>query len=164
MRGSRIPLLAVVLIAVGVACLDPVQSRNEERLGPEAPGVRDGPLHRPGQQCTACHNANGSGPEFVAGGTIYERRGSTAPIAGVTVSLKDRNGVSFATATNEVGNFYISPKQYSPTYPLDVELQLGGFIKRMETQIGRDGGCALCHAGNGDASHAPAVFLKDTNE
>jgi hypothetical protein len=155
-------LVGLMAALAASSCVDPTHSDAVDALGPEAPGVRDGPLHRPGQPCTVCHGGLGPGePDFSAAGTVYDTRASTAPLAGVIVALTDSKGASFATETNEVGNFYVPRESYAPIPPMTVELRYGGVTKRMETTIGRNGGCAVCHRGAGGSDHVPAVYFRE---
>lgn len=158
----------LVLFASGAAalaassCVDPVHLDAVEALGPEAAGVDEGPTHRPGQPCTVCHNSSGPGePNFVAAGTVYDRRGSSTAVPGVIVRLSDIKGARYEAVTNDVGNFYVPENDFTPTYPMFVELERDGVTKKMVTRIGRDGGCAVCHRGGGDTRHMPAVYLKE---
>lgn len=159
--------VAVAALASTSSCMDPVQTDAESALGGEINGERPGPTHRAGQPCTVCHSEHGSqSPAFVVAGTVFERRGQTAAAPNVTVVITDVVGSTFATSTNRVGNFFVTANEWQPTFPLFVELQTTNangeaVTKAMKTRIGRDGGCAVCHRGNGDASHMPAVFLKD---
>lgn len=165
--SARTPKLLVVAGAAMAiaACMDPHHSDAVDALGGEAPGIRQGPRHRAGQPCTVCHGGSGPGePDFVAAGTVYDRRGSFNGVENVTIVLRDINGSTFSTQTNDVGNFYVEASRWAPTYPIFVELRYGGLTKRMETRIGRDGGCGVCHQKNGDASHNPAVYLKEASE
>lgn len=156
-------LLPVCVLAASLAsCPDPVHTDAVAAQGPEVPGIPEGPLHRAGRQCTLCHDDSGPGePTFVAGGTVYMSRGSSLGMAGVTVTLTDRNGLTTTRVTNSVGNFYVFASEYPAVFPLDVKLTFGAEERKMETKIGRDGGCALCHQGSGDDRHVPAVYLRD---
>jgi hypothetical protein len=169
-RGGLLASLVAATVAAAAvssapACADPQHTDSVDALGPEAQGVREGPQHRPGQPCTVCHGGDGPGdPEFVAAGTVYDRRGSFNGLEDVTVVLRDINGSTFSTRTNDVGNFYVEASRWAPTFPIFVELQFGGLTKKMDTRIGRDGGCGKCHQKNGDTSHNPAVYLKEASD
>lgn len=142
-RGPTI-LLAVIALLPGC---DPVQDSAINALGGEAPGVRRGPLHRPGQPCLLCHDgALGDPPAFSVAGTIFDRPSDAQPVNGATVSLLDANGSSFDALTNAAGNFYVTPDQWTPTFPLTVAVTTGAGLKvTMHTDVGRDGACATCH-------------------
>lgn len=158
----RLLVLASALAPALASCPDPVHADAVAAQGPEVPGIPEGPLHRAGHQCTICHGGAGPGdPQFIAGGTVYASRGSAVPLPGVTVTLTDRFGLTTTRVTNAVGNFYVFASDYPATFPLDVKLTFGDEERKMETKIGRDGGCALCHRGSGDDRHVPAVYLRE---
>jgi hypothetical protein len=162
--------IVVVLSGASSSCIDPVHSDDVSALGPEEQGVREGPTHRPGQPCRACHGGQGPGkPEFTIAGTVYLSRGSGLPAVGTTVEISDStNSMVLKTlVTNEVGNFYISTDDWKPgpTFPLFIRLRDGradvAGVKEMQTPIGRNGGCAFCHYGDDlQPSHMPPVFLR----
>lgn len=150
---------------VFVSCWNPVHADAVDALGDEVAGIPRGPTHRAGQPCTTCHGGDGPGsPEFSMAGTIYASRTSLVAMPGVTVVMVDRGGSTKTAVSNEVGNFYVEADSWSPVYPVHVELQYGSFTKKMDTRIGRNGGCNYCHQGTGDGSHSPAVFLRDVGE
>ena len=157
MRTLALSLIASVAVA---SCLDPVHSDAVDALGPEAPGVRTGPTHRPGQPCLTCHGGDGPGPDFAVAGTVYETRNGTAPLPSVTVLLRDATGTTRATLTNSAGNFYITSREWSPAYPMYAELHYGDLTATMVTRIGRNGGCAECHRSGGQTT-MPPVYLKE---
>lgn len=155
-------LLVVAILAVVSACYDPVHADEVAALGPEAPGVPEGPTHRAGQRCTTCHDGRGPGePEFSIAGTVYRVRGQTAPLVDGKVTITDATGRALELTTNSVGNFYIERDKFDPVYPLKTFVQGEGSFARMTTTIGRDGGCATCHRSIGDPQHVEAIFLKD---
>lgn len=135
------------------SCIDPVHNERVADLGDEAPGVRRGPTHRPGQPCMTCHGGLGPGPDFEIAGTVFETETAATPAKGAVVTLKDATGATQTISTNTAGNFYISQGSYTPTYPLHV--QVDG--KPMKTTIGRRGGCADCHRGGGSQYLMPQV-------
>src|SRR5580692_11473804 len=122
----------MVLLA---ACVpDPTVSNAIDALGPEASGVRRGPLHRPGQPCLLCHDgALGDPPRFTVAGTVFQTTGARQAAASVTVNLVDVNGASVALSTNAAGNFYATPSQYAPTFPMRVSVASNGLTVQMET-------------------------------
>jgi hypothetical protein len=154
--------LLCALTALAGACYDPAHHDAVDLLGPEAPGVPEGPTHRPGQPCTTCHG--GSGPadlKLSVAGTIYQVRNSNVPLAGANVTVTDPLGDSRTLVSNAVGNFFIPTSEWDPAFPLTVVIEAGGLKKNMVTSIGRDGACANCHRDAGDVSYMPGVFLRD---
>lgn len=150
MRRVTTTLAALVCALSAVACGNPVQDNLIRSLGPEKPGVRRGPLHRPGQPCLACHSAaGGRHPYFSVAGTVYQTQDPKSPPArGVIIELTDAQKRVFKVATNCAGNFYVQQKDFQPIYPMHVKLHYGGVaIPPMVTAVNRDGSCATCHAG-----------------
>ncbi len=144
-------LVALAALASVAAC-DPVRADAINALGPEAPGVRRGPLHRPGQPCLYCHDgALGDPQRFTIAGTVFETPSATFAAAGVVVSLVDAKGSAIDLRTNAAGNFYTTPGQYDPTFPIQATIQAGSQVVRMQTLIEGNGtvepngACATCH-------------------
>lgn len=122
--------------------------------------MKEGPLHRPGQPCTTCHGGAGPGePDFVLAGTVYAKIDSEEPAAGASVTVTDVNGAARSFGTNAAGNFYVTRTEWDPVFPLRVAVAYGDAKKEMLTSIRRDGGCGRCHQKEGDASHAPRVYM-----
>lgn len=158
---SRRFLLGVSLAILAAACMNPVHSDAVDALGPEVNGERPGPFHRAGQPCLTCHGPEGPEDEFAVAGTVFEVRGGSTPLAGVTVALTDSTGAQRQLVTNSAGNFYLRAGQWTPSYPMHVELSINGETKKMVTRIGRNGGCAECHRSAGDTTKMPAVYMRD---
>jgi hypothetical protein len=141
----RLFLFALLL----VAC-DPVSADEKDALGGEAPGVRRGPEHRPGQPCLVCHTGEpGDPPQFSVAGTVYQT-------SGAVVKLTDSTGKTATKTTNSAGNFYLLPNEFTPVYPMKAEVTYAGITAVMSSRIGRDGSCATCHfdpAGPKSAGH-----------
>ncbi len=138
-RLALVPLLALY------AC-DPVNDAAISALGPEAPGVPRGPLHRPGQPCNLCHSGNiGDPPGFSVAGTVYVNASDLVPAVDAGVILRDSLDASYHATTNAAGNFYVLPHQFKPTYPMKVEVHYDGIKVQMTANVGRDGSCAKCH-------------------
>jgi hypothetical protein len=161
----------VLLAPAALAACDPVHDDAKAALGPEAPGVRRGPLHRPGQPCLVCHDgATGDPQRFTVAGTVYETPGERSPSVGATVSLVDVNGSATSLISNAAGNFYATPGQYDPTFPIQATVEgPAGQTVHMETLIEGNGtvepngGCASCHfdpAGANSPGHV-CVALDD---
>ncbi len=131
--------------ATALMC-DPVNGAAIAALGDEAPGVPRGPLHRPGQPCVLCHDGSvGNPPEFTVAGTVFVNANDLTPAVDAGVMLTDSLGVSFPATTNEVGNFYVLPHQFQPTYPMKVAVTYANVTVSMTADVGRDGSCARCH-------------------
>jgi hypothetical protein len=143
-RRRSIALAAAMSLAL--ACGDPVHDNAVAALGPEDPGVRPGPTHRPGQPCLTCHDGSGpGGTKFSLAGTIYKIKGEPDVLPGATVHLTDVNGSTHDVQTNDAGNFFVPFSDWAPGAPLRVEISYQDIIVQMNTHIGRDGSCASCH-------------------
>lgn len=152
-----------LLGVLGLACADPVHQDAVDALGPEAPGVEPGPLHRPGQPCLVCHGGKGPGQlELSVAGTVYKYAEGKEPLANAIVRFMDAAGRSTFTGTNCAGNFFVQKADFDPKFPLWTRLELGGLVVEMSTPVFADGSCARCHAdplGEQSAGHvyfAPA--------
>jgi hypothetical protein len=135
------------LLALLTAC-DPVVSDAISAL-PSQSGVRNGPLHRAGQPCLLCHDGDFGDPSaFSVAGTVFETSGAVVGADQAVVSMTDTAGKTYEATTNSAGNFYITPSQWSPTFPLTHVAVTGatGVIATMQSSVGRDGACASCHA------------------
>jgi len=154
-------LVAVTALgALVLTCsLDPVHDEAMADLGGEAPGVPQGPLHRPGQPCLVCHDGSAASPAMSVGGTIYAVLGNQAPLAGASVVLTAEDGSMFTATTNAAGNFYVEQTRWQPVYPLRVSVGFGGLTAVMTTIIGRDGSCATCHVDPPSRISAGRVYL-----
>jgi hypothetical protein len=147
-------LLIVALL--GACVLDPVNDERSADLGDETPGIPQGPLHRAGQPCLACHD------EMLAAGTVYAIHGESAPLRGVTVTLTDVSGATKAVTTNEVGNFFVEKNQWNATFPLHATVTYGSTSTTMSSIIGRDGSCATCHLDPLSRISAGPVYVAPT--
>lgn len=155
---SRAAVLALTVALV--ACGDPAVDDRADALGAEDPKVPEGPSHRPGQPCLACHDGSQADVRrFSVAGTIYTVEGGDEVAAGAIVELVDAFGETFRVATNCAGNFYVEPGAYDPTYPVWVALESGDDRIEMESPIGRDGSCATCHAHPAGKASAGRVYL-----
>jgi hypothetical protein len=139
-----------------------VQDARVASLGPEAPGVPVGPNHRPGQPCLACHRDGGDAkPAFAMAGTIYREKGALLALGNVDVELTDAGGRKHVARSNCVGNFYIDPAAFTPTYPVWVTLRSGAHSIDMDSPIYREGSCATCHSDPAGPTSAGPVYLTD---
>jgi hypothetical protein len=151
--------LALALALLCAAC-DPVHDDAIDALGGEAPGVRKGPLHRPGQPCLLCHDgAVGDPPKFTVAGTIYVEANDLTPAVGADVHLTSIDGTTFTSTTNAAGNFYVVPQQFTPEYPIKVDVTYGGVTVKMTANVGRDGSCAGCHFDPAGASSPGHIYV-----
>ncbi len=167
------PALALVAALAGCIGTTP-QEELEAEQGDDA--ADEGPTHRPGQRCLACHGADYTpgGQVFVVAGTVYRRAGDDAGLAGAEVELTDDRGDIISVTTNRVGNFMVSVGEAGrrdegwlgvasqPVFPLAVVVRQGGAEQTMRNVIHREGSCAACHdrAGKSAASNGK-VYLEE---
>lgn len=64
--------------------------------------------HNPGTPCLSCHTAGGTGPAFTLAGTVFDGLAGDAPMAGISVRLRDADGTELSLTTSENGNFWTS--------------------------------------------------------
>ena len=159
--SGLITSVGTLLIATLAGCGDPVQDNAIEALGPEAPGVPKGPLHRPGQPCVLCHSEAGNAQPFSFAGTVYVDANSMIPIDDVRVSLIDLFGREFTTTTNCAGSFIVLPQEYQLDGPTWVSLRREEVLREMQTPIYRDGSCTGCHYDPAGPASAGHVYLID---
>jgi hypothetical protein len=136
----------IALTATSGGC-DPVHDDAVSALGGETPGVPRGPLHRPGQPCLLCHDGQGTDPTaFSMAGTVFAESSGLSPEVGAVVTLQDASGLTVTATTNAAGNFYLTPSQFSPHYPVHVtSVAVGATTATMHSHIGGNGSCAGCH-------------------
>lgn len=178
--------VALVPLLLAVACGDPVRSSAIDKLGGEAPGVKPGPLHRPGQPCVLCHDGNGPGNiSLLFGGTVYQMEGPPAvPAVGAIVHFRDSLGADYRTLTNCAGNFFVVEGDYNPTWPVfvkteyAVEVPTPGGPQRIplvqpmtsplydtdgSTVAGLRRSCASCHVDPPGATTVGHIYLAGTS-
>jgi len=161
---ARLRLICSALLGVWCASCgtDPTISAVADRLGPEEPGVPQGPEHRPGQPCVTCHHGSGPGePAFSLGGTIYVDRDRALPLEGASVEFVDALERRRTATTNCAGNFYVEADDWQPQFPVWVEVRFGEESIVMETLIQRDGACATCHFDPAGPDSAGHVYLSE---
>jgi hypothetical protein len=142
------------------SCVDATHDAQVQALGGEAPGVPPGPNHRPGQPCLLCHGEAGPASGlFSVAGTVYETQGQKAPAVGAAVSMEDLTGRTVTVLTNAVGNFFITPTQWSPLFPIKPSVAQGSNQISMATKVGRDGSCAACHTNPAGGLSPGAVYV-----
>ncbi len=167
MRPGASQLLVVALAALplgALSCYDPVHDQEVAALGPEAPGVPPGPLHRPGQPCNVCHG--GIGPanlRFSVAGTVFLYQfDSPPPAVNAQVQLQDVTGRSWHSTTNSAGNFFVPQSDWAPVYPMSVPAVIdstGKVDQAMSTLDNREGSCAACHTSSAGTDSAGPVYL-----
>ncbi|MFO0677788.1 MAG: hypothetical protein U0169_14725 [Polyangiaceae bacterium] len=145
---ERFAPVLVALAGVLSCSSDPVRSAQREEAGPELPNIPQGEYHRAGQQCTACHNSDGSAPDFSIAGTVFYGPKKRQGVKGVVVTMRDSAG-KFEKTTNCVGNFFVRREEWNPKFPVAVSLsfQDGENVQgiAMQSAIFREGSCAYCH-------------------
>ncbi|MGD8859144.1 MAG: hypothetical protein PVI30_03975 [Myxococcales bacterium] len=171
--------LAVAVALWGAGCIgtSPEQAQ-EDALGPEEPGVSQGPYHRAGQPCLRCHGEDHTpgGRVFVLAGTVYRRPDDERGVQGARVEVTDAAGHRFTARTNRVGTFFVSEGgggeeavryddgqvriPYSLEFPLRVSVRDGELEQEMRGLVWREGSCGACHAGQPSASSNGRIFLE----
>ena len=141
----RTALLGALLATALLGCEDPTRALAVTELGPELAGVPLGPLHRPGSPCLTCHDG-ATARAFSVAGTVYHALDADTPSPGALVRLADNAGGRATAAANCAGNFFLSPEDFTPTYPLWVSLKLADRDVAMDSPINVEGSCAGCHA------------------
>jgi hypothetical protein len=162
-ESSLLARVAAACLLTGplAGCGDPVRDDAIAALGPEEPGVRPGPSHRPGQPCVLCHDQGEKAPPFSLAGTVYVDAMSNTPIGDVSVIILDAAGAEFTTITNCAGNFFIRPEEFTPTYPIWINMRAGAVHRSMETASYREPSCAACHSDPRSRTSAGHVYLID---
>ena len=159
-----------LVLALGVALLacavDPVHNAQVDALGDDPTGMPNGPTHRAGQPCLACHGGSGpAGVQFIFGGTVYAVKGKPDPLANGSVHLTDATNATFDVPTNEVGNFFVTTAEWHPVFPVLVKISQQNSEAEMISHIGRDGSCADCHTSTpGPRSPGPAYLASDQGD
>lgn len=146
----------VAALALAAGCESPVEDDLIAAQGDEVEGLEEGPLHRYGQDCFACHDGYGPGPEMAFAGTLFATPDEDIPVEAATITLTDATGDTRATVSNCAGNFYVLKESWDPVYPLRAEIECilptddpETVPERrrvvMATRINRNGGCNSCH-------------------
>jgi mono/diheme cytochrome c family protein len=156
-------LLVAAVLAAGasVSCVDEVHDQEVAALGPT--DLPNGPTHRAGQPCLVCHG--GSGPAkavFTLAGTVVQVQDGSSGAEGAIVLTEDVDGRTHVSSTNSVGNFFVTPDDFTPHYPaqMTVTSSDGSLTEQMLTHVGRDGSCADCHKPTEGPSSAGPVYLQ----
>ncbi len=139
-------LLFPLAVLVG-SCGDPVHDGEVTALGSEAPGVPQGEFHRAGQPCAVCHSPEGpASTVFSVAGTVFSGQNNTVGVDVASVVFVDDNGASSPLiTTNCVGNFFVTPEEWNPSFPIRVALVKGAATAQMNGHISREASCANCH-------------------
>lgn len=153
--------IAVLLGATAAlpGCEDPAKEAEIAALGGEAFGVPIGPLHRPGQPCTVCHDGD-TAREFAIAGTVYWQLDARAPAPGTQVDMVDEEGNKQSALTNCAGNFFIYPEDLRVSYPYWVTLSAEGASGiTMDSPVNGSGSCATCHKKTFSTRSTGRVYL-----
>lgn len=146
MRVSRTLPRALAIAVVAAACSDPVRDAEVRNLGAEFPNVPLGEYHRAGQPCVVCHGGQGPATKrFTVAGTVFAQQGAAIGVDGATVAMTDSAGGQYTTKTNCVGNFFVRPEQWDPSFPILVRVFKGSQVKTMQGAVGRERSCGRCH-------------------
>jgi len=160
LRASIAFAVAFAVALGSVSCADPTHDNAVDALGGEAPGVRPGPTHRPGQPCLTCHGGSGPGsPDFSVAGTVYSACRQGVAVSGAAIQIEDAVGTRATLFSNQVGNFYTTPDTFTPVYPFQVTVVLGNLKEQMQTHVGRSGSCADCHTDPPNQTSPGVVFI-----
>jgi hypothetical protein len=140
--------LKLALCASFSSCADPVLSDAIEAQGAETSGVDKGEFHRPGQPCATCHQEGGTAADspFTVAGTVFAQPARQVGVEGVEIRMTDADRTTHIAKTNCVGNFMVTAAQWSPKWPILVEVGKGNVRRTMRSPIGRDASCASCHS------------------
>jgi hypothetical protein len=165
-------LAAACAFATG-SCADPVHDLQVKGLGGEDPNTPQGEFHRAGQPCVVCHQPGGpANTSFSIAGTIFANDGKDKIIGveNVYVDLVDANGSFWADPagnplsikTNCAGNFWVSPSDWDPAFPVRVMIRRDATVTKMISHIGREPSCNRCHGCPPDTTSG-CQFLQSYN-
>ena len=149
MRASlAVAAIAVVTGASFLSCADPVLSDAVTALGAETSGIPKGAFHRAGQPCATCHQVGGpaSGSPFSVAGTVFAQPLRQIGVENVEVRMIDAEKTTHIAKTNCVGNFMVTPAEWTPKFPILIEIGKGNVRRSMRSPVGRDASCAGCHS------------------
>ena len=148
MSARGLLLFVLVPVALGAGCTDPVIDDVIAEQGEESDTIPKGPLHRAGQRCVVCHEEGGAagGSPFTLAGTVFAQPKRQVGVNDASVRFTDAAGTSFTAKTNCVGNFFVRPDEWTPRFPVLVEVVKGTSVRAMQSPIGRERDCASCHA------------------
>ncbi len=146
--GFVIRVSSLATCGAFVSCADPVLSDAVDAQGAETSGVSKGEFHRAGQPCVTCHQEGGpaSNFPFTVAGTVFAQPKRQVGVEGVEVRMTDAEQRTHIAKTNCVGNFMVTPDQWSPKFPILVEVAKKNIRRSMRSAIGHDSSCAGCHS------------------
>ena len=153
-RPGLVTSSVAIAVAVGsfcaplLSCADPVLSDAVAAQGAETAGVEKGQYHRAGQPCGVCHQEGGpaSSFPFSVSGTVFAQPLRQVGVEGVEIRLTDAERTTHIAKTNCVGNFMVKPEEWSPKFPILVEIGKGNVRRSMRSVIGREKSCSGCHS------------------
>jgi hypothetical protein len=99
--------------------------------------------------------------QFSLAGTVFDSNHSAVGVDNAQILIVDSNGSSptAPVVTNCVGNFFITPEQWNPAFPILVGIQSGKISATMFSQISRATSCAECHADPPSYDSVGHVFI-----
>ena len=166
---KRAAAVTLAFCAAFLSCADPVLSDAVSALGPETSGVPKGEFHRAGQPCGTCHQEGGpASTSFTVAGTVFAQPLRQVGVEGAEIRMTDAEGTTHITKTNCVGNFKVTAGDWTPKFPILVEVGKGNVRRTMRSTIGRDASCAGCHSTTLDIADPLAqlghIYLFATDE
>lgn len=170
MTRAALIVAGTTLCASFLSCADPVLSDAVTALGPETSGVPKGEFHRAGQPCTTCHQEGGpaSGFPYTVAGTVFAQPLRQVGVEGAEIRMTDAENTTHIATTNCVGNFKVTADQWSPKFPILVEIGKGNVRRSMRSAIWRDASCTGCHSSELDVanplSQVGHIYLFATDE
>jgi hypothetical protein len=160
MRRTLFALALPLALALETGCNDPVHDAQIAALGPEDPAVPVGPLHRPGQPCLACHDGNGPASlAFGTAGTVFQDAMDPTPMVSAIVQLTDAATNVTSAETNCAGNFFVELVDWTPVFPVHVQVIYGDMSSQMLSHFDRYTSCAQCHTGTVSSSSVGQIYL-----
>ncbi len=101
-------------------------------------------------------------------GTVFAQERRQVGVEGVEVRMTDAERTTHIATTNCVGNFMVTPNEWSPRFPILVEVGKGTIRRSMRSPIGRNASCAGCHSTELEVanpfSQVGHVYLYGTDE
>lgn len=142
---------------------DPDAAPNHIDAGPNSPDAAIAPScdaynssqpaghHNPGRACLTCHDGY-TATKWTLAGTVYSSAGSSTGVAGATVHVTDKSGMTLALVTASNGNYYT---QTALTFPVTISASLCPNTVPMASTVASSGAdCNSCHS-TGSRIHLP---------